>query len=71
MKRYLILNENYLQKIIKGPVLIKTGSDRNVFALRILIKLLMFCFKYHYDISFGVKMKAMSMIKCTKLFGIS
>ncbi len=31
MKRYLILNENYLQKIIKRPALIKTGSDRNVF----------------------------------------
>jgi hypothetical protein len=37
-----MLYENYLQKIIKGPALIKTGSDRNVFMLCILIKLIMF-----------------------------
>ncbi len=30
MKRSLILNQNDLQKTIKGPALIKTGSDRNV-----------------------------------------
>ncbi len=37
-----MLNENYLQKIMKGPALIKTGSDRNVVVLHVLINLLMF-----------------------------
>jgi hypothetical protein len=54
MKRKLILNENYLQKIIKGPALTKTGSDRNVFALHALIKLMMFCFKHCSDKAFCV-----------------
>ncbi len=47
MKRYLILNENYLQKIIKVPALIKTVPIEmfhashlnlidNVFALNIV-----------------------------------
>jgi hypothetical protein len=48
MKRQLILNQSYLQKIIKGPALIKTGSDRNVFALHVLIKSLIFLLRISF-----------------------
>ncbi len=50
MIKIINLNENYLLKLIKGPTSIKTGSGRNDFALRVLIKLMMFCFKYHSNI---------------------
>ncbi len=49
-KRFLILNENNLQKIIKGPASLSLVQIE-MFVLHTLIKIRdVFCFQYHSDI---------------------